>query len=308
VPTLKALAPAKLNLSFDITGLLPDGYHRVETLYQSVDLCDELTFVLEEQDCLSVSLSATGPQALEAFPLDESNLIARAARAFLSGRRSIKPFALAVTVDKRIPMGAGLAGGSSDAAATLAALNRMRDYPYRPGELHALAVGLGADVPFCLRGGTCAAGGRGEQLVPLEMLQELVFCIVCPREHAISTAWAYAQYDAYSGKISRPDLHRAATTLAAQDLPGAVSAFGNVFEPVIFAHLSELVGLKEQLLELGVLACHLSGSGPALWALVSGRQQADEVAQQVTDKGRNGGLAVDFFIAGSLDHGVSIVG
>lgn len=319
MPTLRALSPAKLNLTFDITGLLADGYHQVETLMQAVDLCDELTFCLAPDNDFHFRLTGSGLAALDSFPLDQTNLIARAARLFQEQVVPEQPFSLAVHVDKKIPLGAGLAGGSSNAAACLLALNQVFGQKVTGCELADLGAQLGADVPFCLSGGTAIGYHRGDVLEPLDSESDLFFCIVKPREISVSTPWAYSQYDCFAGERSRPDLKAAARALSEGDLARAISSFGNVFEPVVFARFPELIALKQALLDLGCWCCHLSGSGPALYAVVPNREMAHHIRRKLMGADCSGysyleeedylkeAPPLDFFIAQSLPYGVRLI-
>lgn len=322
--TVTALAPAKINLTFDILGTLPDGYHQVDTLLQSIDLYDELTFCFAEAPELTISLFCAGTLASAAFPVDDTNLISKAARLFFREAKprlgdGIHKFArMDVAVAKNIPVGAGLAGGSSNAAATLCALNKVYGQPFTTAELLGLARSLGADVPFCLAGGTAIGTHRGDILQPVEFDQSvtLFFCVVKPIRESVSTPWAYAEYDKYKGSVMHPDLPGAVKALKAADLEQAIASFGNVFEPVIFRHLPQLAQLKERMLNLGAWSCQLSGSGPALYALAADREHAHFLRRKLLKNDEAGfeygssyssyefGPPIEFHIAQSIPHGV----
>ena len=167
---IKVKAYAKINLVLDVIGRRPDGYHEVEMISQSVNLHDELQFVLEP----TISLETND----HCLPLDDRNLVLKAARKLLAYSR-IEAGAR-IVLDKRIPVGAGLGGGSADAAATLAGLNQLWGLNLPRVELEKIAVTLGADVPFCLRGGTVLATGIGEQLTDLPPLAALPIFLAKP--------------------------------------------------------------------------------------------------------------------------------
>ena len=300
--TIKTLSPAKLNLTFDIKGLLPDGYHEVETLLQAIDLHDTITFDIVESKESSIDIASTNSHDAGTFPLNSTNLIAKAAESFLS--HMAKSAAIKAVVEKRIPIGAGLAGGSSNAAATLLALNDAFGKPLSQQQLNDVGSAIGADVPFCLSGGTAIGVGRGDQLTPIEVTTPLIFCVIKHRHLSVSTPWAYKKYDEFKGETIHPQAQKAAAALHEGDLQATVAAFGNCFEPVIFAHHAELIELKKQLLALGCLCSHLSGSGPAVYAVVQDREMAHFVERKLLNMDNHG---LDVFIAESISTGVQII-
>ncbi len=314
MPAIKVLSPAKLNLTFAIQGLLGDGYHKVETLLQAVDLFDELILTIEPGSAFQVTIQGEGDH----FPKDETNLIARAARLFQERIVSEQPFALCAELKKRIPVGAGLGGGSSNAAACLVALNHFFSYPATQDKLKELGAELGADVPFLIEGGTAIGRHRGDILQAVESRLELYFCIVKPRLLSVSTPWAYRQFDSYEGEVAGGDLPLAVEAMQEGNLSLALKSFGNVFEPVVFAQFPQLARLKQTLVDFGCLACHLSGSGPALYAVVADGKQAEAVGLYLEQSGADLFVAdgsasddrqqpLEFFIAGSLESGVRII-
>jgi len=318
-----ARAPAKLNLTFEIVGELPDGYHEVSTLMQAIDIEDELTFEFAPASELSVSLQCSsgttdGGAASGGFPLDDSNLIVKAARLFLSTRGERNGLAARVTVDKQIPIAAGLAGGSADAAATMVALNYHYGHPFSPEEMLALAGKLGADVPFCLEGGMRIGRGRGDELEAVGQAGKLHFVVVKPRNLAISTAWVYGAYDEWLSEEESPDTGKrdgwtppdmvgAVAALRGGDLETATGCFGDDLEPVVFSHHPELARLKAALLALGAWCCHLTGSGPTLYAVVPDREAAHAMRRRFLE-GHGGSFDVDFLMAKSVDFGARLVG
>src|SRR6185437_6815062 len=229
---IRALAPAKVNLTFDIIGSLPDGYHQVETLMQSVDLQDDISLTVEDSDRFAVSITCTNEIVPKNFPLDDSNLMVKAARRFFEKAALADRYKISVEIEKSIPIGAGLAGGSADAAAMLVGLNHLFGKPLNQASLLELAASLGADIPFCIEGGTSIGTARGDKLQPLKQTLSLFYCIVKPKTLSIATAWAYGRYDAYQDTIARPNLQAAVKAMQTDDLQTAVKSFGNVFEPV----------------------------------------------------------------------------
>lgn len=258
---LTVLAPAKINLTFDILGTQPDGYHEVETILQSVDLQDQIHFDIEpaRETKISISTNRAG------LPIDDDNLIAKAAHAFAN--KTGHTFYLKAELDKAIPVGAGLAGGSADAAATLAALNEVYFQTLHENELEKLGATVGADVPFAIAGGTKFGTKRGDFLTDIKSHIEFTFCIVKPATLSISTPWAYSEFDKYQGDIHRPNTKQALHGLAKGDVAEAMDGFANVFQPMIFKHHPELAELMIQMRKHEAWHVQLSGSGPALFAI-----------------------------------------
>lgn len=261
MPKLTVLAPAKVNLTFDILGTMPDGYHEVETIFQTIDLCDRLTFDIRPAASLSVKLTTNSAE----MPLGPDNLIAKAANLFCSHTGC--DYDISVDVEKTIPIGAGLAGGSANAAATLVALNRASSGVLKERELLDLGTQLGADVPFCITGGTKFGTRRGDVLSDINSQLSFVFCILKPRSLSISTPWAYSQYDKFTDEIRRPRTQDAIKQLTRGDMERALLAFGNVFQPVMFAHYPALSEVHAELQRQGAWYSQLSGSGPAIFAI-----------------------------------------
>ena len=184
------IAPAKINLYLEIIGDRPDGYHELVMVLQSIDLADRLELHPNGTD--EVRLQCHHPEV----PLNQSNLAYKAAQLM---RQEFPKVAsnyggVDITIDKRIPVAAGLAGGSADAAAVLVGLDLMWDLGLTQPELQTLAAKLGSDVPFCLSGGTAIATGRGEQLDPLKDLDNLWIVLAKYQNLTVSTAWAYQAY------------------------------------------------------------------------------------------------------------------
>lgn len=301
MPKLKTTASAKINLTFDILGTLPDGYHRVETLLQSIDLADELVFDIEESSAVSVTIENTGdcPSAQQ-FPIGPENLIAKAVKCF--AERSKRSCVVNVSVQKVIPIGAGLAGGSADAAATLVALNHALGKPLSDGDLLQLGAELGADVPFCLQGGTSFGTNRGDQLAPCPSKIALSLCVVKPPDLSVSTQWAYKKFDDFHGDVARPDAKTAITALASGNTELAIQSFGNVFEPVIFAEYPALSELKQTLQKHQAWHVQLSGSGPALFAIVADIEQAHYVRRNMLSS------ELEFHLCATTSSGVRVEG
>lgn len=258
---LTVLAPAKINLTFDILGTLPDGYHEVETILQSVDLHDQVHFDIQPAPETTISISTNHADV----PVDDDNLIAKAAQAF--AKKTGHTFHLRAELEKAIPVGAGLGGGSADAAATLAALNEVYFRKLQPAELEQLAASVGADVPFGISGGTKFGTKRGDFLTDVKTHIEFTFCLVKPVGLSVSTPWAYRTFDEFEGDIHKPNTKQALHGLSKGDVAEAMDGFANVFQPVIFKHHPELAELVMQMRKHEAWHVQLSGSGPALFAI-----------------------------------------
>lgn len=257
------LARAKLNLTLDILGRRADGYHEIETVMQSVTLADTVRLRRREQP--GVALRCSDPS----LPAGPENLAFRAAQAFFraSGREDA---GVAVELIKRIPSGAGLAGGSADAAAVLAGLNRMLDAAFSPARLCGLGASLGADIPFCLTGGTQIARGIGERLFPAPTLPECAIVVAKPAE-SVSTAAAYAAFDRLTAPV-RPDLAGLTAGLAAGDLRAVGRCLGNVFEQAGVP--AAVPAIRSVMKQAGALGSCMTGSGSAVCGLFEGKAQA----------------------------------
>jgi len=270
------LARAKINLTLEILGRRPDGYHEIETVLQTLALHDRLVFSPAKD---GVFLTCDHPEV----PAGEDNLAHRAARLLME--ETGKKAGAKIYLEKRIPVAAGLAGGSADAAAALKGLNSLWGTGLTPGELMALGARLGADVPFCLAGGTALARGKGEALETLPPLRGLGVVLVKPA-FGVSTAQAYRLYDQQSGGAGarpappdeRPDRQAMLAAVAKKDAGQIGRLLNNVFEPVIAGVYPEIAQIKKALLEAGALGACLSGSGPTVFGLWADEAQARQAA------------------------------
>ncbi|BEQ16421.1 4-(cytidine 5'-diphospho)-2-C-methyl-D-erythritol kinase [Desulfoferula mesophila] len=264
-------APAKVNLFLRVLGRRPDGYHDLATLMQPLDLADTLTARLG-----SPGLSLTCDRSELAGP---DNLVLAAARAYYAalGREPAASFELT----KRIPVAAGLGGGSSDAAAALMALNALHDGALEPRRMVELAAGLGADVPFFLAGCTAWCTGIGERVEPWPDFPLLDMVLVNPR-FALSTAHVYQQFDFYWTnphqpiRIKRPS--RNATSLA--------QLLVNDLEKVSLEEHPTLGQIKQTLRKTGARGCLMSGSGPTVFGVFADAAQAEQAARNLRAQGR----------------------
>lgn len=253
--TIKIKAFAKINLSLDIVGKRSDGYHEVKMIMQSINLHDSLTFTQSSEILLHTSESF--------LPTNDHNLVIKAAK-LLKKYTGVKP-GVNIYLQKSIPVGAGLGGGSADAAATLVALNQFWGVHLSVAALRRLAVTIGADVPFCLTGGTALAEGIGEKLTPLPALPKVRFILAKP-PFSVKTKEAYEKYDTLL--VTRhPEIGKIVKLIESGDFWQIPNYWGNVLEdvtlklhPVLKAYLSELGSFG--------LPVRMTGSGPTIFALI----------------------------------------
>jgi 4-diphosphocytidyl-2-C-methyl-D-erythritol kinase len=259
---LKLPSFAKINWSLRILGKRPDGYHEVVTVLQSVSLCDELEFELRDDD--RVSLTCDDPD----IPVDETNLVVRAARA-LSTRLGAN-----IKLVKKIPVKGGLGGGSSNAAVTLLALNHLWRLGRGEGDLRQIAGGLGADIPFFLTGGTSVATGTGVNVVAVPDPPKQYFIIVTPNA-SVSTATAYASLNAAS--LTTTDSLSILSSSFTEPLSSDSSQWPlhNDFEGVIFEREPEIRRAKQALLEAGARNALLAGSGSSVFGIFNNQTARD---------------------------------
>ncbi len=246
-------APAKLNLTLDVTGRRPDGYHELCSIMQAVDRCDTLTAEPAQDIRLDTVGSAPCPP--------EQNIAYRAAERFFAHTGIAG--GVHMTLHKHIPQQAGMGGGSADGAAALLALDALYGTALPPEQLYASGLSLGADVPFCLLGGTALAAGVGEKLTPLPALPDCVIAVAQP-EQGVSTAEAYARLDA-APVAGHPALSPALEALQRGDLAGLCRQMGNVFEPALA--LPQVRAIREQMAAFSPLCSQMTGSGSAVFAL-----------------------------------------
>ena len=270
---------AKLNLTLDILGKREDGYHDLRMVMQSITLADTLT--LEENQGEGLRVSAN----LRFLPTGEKNLAAAAALRFWEALgRELED--LDIRIEKRIPVCAGMAGGSSDAAAVLRALNQRAGEPFSPKELARLGERVGSDVPYCVLGGTALAEGRGEVLTPLPPLPRC-WVVACKPDFPISTPELFAQADRVKLR-RRPDTSGLISALEAGDLGGVARRMYNVFEDVLPPRLAVRVAeIKNRLVQCGALGANMSGSGPTAFGLFEGREEAERARACLAERYRD---------------------
>ena len=261
-------APAKINLTLDVVGRRDDGYHLVETVMQAVDLCDRVT-VRRTDKPGAVSLLCDDARV----PDGPDNTAVRAAAAFFAACGLPNP-GVEIGLRKRIPLQAGLAGGSADAAGTLVALDRLMDTRMTAAELCAVAETVGADVPFCVLGAAAYAEGIGTILTPLPSLPDCAVVIAKPLD-GVSTAEAYRLVDR-AALTRRPHTGAAVDAVCAGDLAAVAHGLCNVFEEALA--LPEVAAIGQVMREHGTLGCRMTGSGSAVFGLFDNEEAARRCA------------------------------
>lgn len=269
-------AYAKINLDLRVLGVRPDGFHELRTVFQSISLHDTI-----------VCIPRDGPLTLECdvagIPLDRGNLVWRAAEALWRAlRRSGPPTGLTIRLDKRIPLQAGLGGGSADAAAALLALAQAWRVPVRAAQLTDVAASLGADVPFFLAGGTALGLGRGDEIYPLADLPRHWVVLLVPG-FGVSTSEAYGWYDSERtlarGPVVREPQH------VSGPWPSRAAQMINDLEPSIARHHPEIDQMKAALRRVGAAAAAMSGSGSAVFGLFQKRSDALSAVERLDGSG-----------------------
>jgi 4-diphosphocytidyl-2-C-methyl-D-erythritol kinase len=275
VQSMTTRAYGKINLGLRILRKRSDGYHDIETVFHQIDVFDELSFRLHESDVL---LTSTNPQ----LPTDNSNLCVKAANLLrdLTGVQE----GVEIMLKKNIPIGAGLGGGSADAAATLVTLARFWNLELSQAELQTLAASLGSDIPFFLVGNTASATSRGEQLEPLNLSFPYWIVLVTPPVH-VSTAWAYKMLHRGEHPVP-PAGFKSALLEHAHDHQFLARTLTNDFEPVVFEAHPEVRAIKETMLNEGADVALMTGSGSSVFALTRSEAIAARIASRFDQSGR----------------------
>ena len=277
MPVLEIQAQAKLNLSLDVLRRREDGYHEMRMVMQTVDLCDQIRLETGTGEPLRMSSS------LGFLPANEKNLAAAAALR-LCEAVGADHGGLSIRLEKRIPVCAGLAGGSADAAAVLRGLNALLSLGLSREELAEVGARVGSDVPYCVRGGTALAEGRGERLTPLPPLPKC-WVVLCKPEFSISTPALFAKIDSVRLRC-RPDTQGAVAALGAGDLAGVARRMYNVFEDALPERQHARVNdLKNVLIQCGALGASMSGTGPTAFGLFDDESCAQQARERLSDFG-----------------------
>lgn len=269
--TLKALA--KINLGLDVLGKRDNGYHDVRMVMQTIYLYDNVTLTKTEEAGIQVETN------LSYLPVDENNIAYKAAKILID-EFGIQE-GVHIKLDKHIPVAAGLAGGSSNAAAVLVGMNRLWKLGLSQEELMARGVSLGADVPYCVMRGTALAEGIGELLSPLPPLPKCYVLIAKPAI-SVSTKMVYEKLDAKE-IVEHPDIDGVLEGLEHQDIKKVAASMGNVLESVTIEKYPIIEKIKDAMKEAGALNAMMSGSGPTVFGIFEDRKVAKEAQQKLRE-------------------------
>lgn len=262
--SVTVLAPAKLNLSLDVVGTLPNGYHDLDMVMQTIDLYERLE--LRRSQYLNLRMPGSF------VPVNDKNTAVKAAIAFFNYTGLLA--GVDITIHKKVPVRAGMAGGSADAAGVLVGLNELYGARLSMSELCAIGAGIGADVPFALMGGTCRVRGVGDLIKPLPPCPDCWFVVVMPSV-GISTPEAFQRYDQMGSPV-HPDCDKQEAAVRADDLSGVCAAAGNALEHCSGA--TETPSICALLNENGALTSLMTGSGAAVFGVFEQEEQAKAAA------------------------------
>ncbi len=268
---------AKINLALDVVGEREDGYHELELIFLEIPICDTLTVSLRDDGKINLECDD------KTLPTDNKNIAYRAAEKFLNFTGS--GMGADIKLEKRIPHGAGLGGGSSDAAGVLMALNSLFDEPYETEALAKMGVELGADVPFFIYGGCALGEGIGEILTPLPAPEGFTYVIAKPRE-SVSTAYVYQKLD-LDNRPANLCVHAVAEGLRRGDWEMICSNAENILESVTAEEMPVICDLKDVMLQNGALVSLMSGSGTAVFGIFKSRDDAKAATDAAAELAEN---------------------
>lgn len=275
-------AYAKINLGLDVTGVLPNGYHEVKMIMQNVGICDTLTFTEREDESIVIETDEGS------LPVNEDNLIYKAVmllRSLTGDKRGVT-----IHLEKRIPIAAGMAGGSTDAAATLLGVNELLELGLSREKIQQESVRIGADVPFCVMARTALSEGIGEKLTPVASPPN-AYLVVAKPDINVSTPVVYKKLDAKEN-YDHPDIDGMIKALEEKDLMGIVDRLGNVLELVTIEDYPVIARIKALLIENGALGALMSGSGPSVFGIFA----EEETAHKAYDALKETNLAKQLFV------------
>lgn len=283
------ISPAKINLYLQIVGDRPDGFHELVMVLQSIELADRVTVRPGSTDAIQVHCDNA------AVPQDQTNLAYRAAELMMRQFPEVyaKLGGVEIDLQKRIPMGAGLAGGSANAAAVLVGIDMMWKLGLTQSELQDLGALLGSDIPFCISGGTALATGRGEKLDPLPDLDNVYVVLAKYRDLPVSTPWAYKAYRQQFGETyprSPEEIEQRKqkscgmlSAIAHRDLKQIGQLLHNDLERSVLPEFPKIQQLRDEFQKLEILGTMMSGSGSTVFALTETRAQAERVKTQMRE-------------------------
>lgn len=287
---IKVNAYAKINLMLDIVATRTDGYHDLFMIMQSIGLCDTVTVTQNKSKKITLTCNISD------IPLNEKNIAHKAATAFFNAT-GVKNTGINIDIVKRIPHAAGLAGGSADGAGVLVALNELFNTQLTPDELCDIGVKIGADVPFCIKGGTMLAQGIGDVLNKVKPLRKCKILIAKP-DCGVNTANAYKQFDEH-GKVHTPDKFGMLCAVQSRDLKDIASRMENVFEQ--FIEVPNKVDIKNIMRSNGAIGVCMSGSGPTVFGIFEEEEKAKAAASMLKN------LAKDIVITSPVSKGCKVL-
>ncbi|MDE7185937.1 MAG: 4-(cytidine 5'-diphospho)-2-C-methyl-D-erythritol kinase [Lachnospiraceae bacterium] len=282
-------AYAKVNIGLDVLRRRTDGYHEVRMIMQTVDIFDEL--IIEKREQAGIELQTDNSK----LPLDGNNLICKAAELLFRERNITE--GVKITLTKRIPIAAGMAGGSSDAAAAMRGLNELFEMGYSISQLQQLGVTLGADIPYCIIGGTMLSEGIGEILTPLPA-PPACYLVVAKPDIDVSTGFVYGNLHADSLDY-HPDIDGMIEALKNGSMKGIADRLGNVLETVTVREYPVIDRIKEALRAKGAENALMSGSGPTVFGIFGQKETAEAAAAEV----RRRQLAEQIFVTAFYNGG-----
>ena len=265
----------KINLGLDVLRRREDGYHEVRMIMQTVGLYDVLTMKKRKDDKIEMTCN------LSFLPTDERNLVYKAVK-LIKDKYHIKD-GVEINLSKRIPVAAGMAGGSSNCAAALKGMNQLFDLGLSIDELCEIGVTLGADVPYCIWGGTALSEGIGEKLSRVDAMPDCYILIAKPGI-SVSTKYVYTTLDLNTDTV-HPDIDGMKKALEDGNLYGITERMGNVLQDVTIPAYPEVERIKEQMKTLGAVNAMMSGSGPTVFGIFDNEEKAQEACQKLRESG-----------------------
>ncbi len=311
--TYNLIAPAKINLYLEIIGDRPDGYHQLVMILQSIELGDHLE--IRSNGTQDINLHCNHPLV----PLDNTNIAYRAAQLMVAEfPQAFDNYGgVDITIDKRIPVAAGLAGGSTDGAAVLLGLDLLWELGLTVPQLQSLGESLGSDVPFCVNGGTAIATGRGEKLDPIHDLDHLWVILAKDNNLSVSTPWAYKSYKQQFGhnyindstgiKSRTSQLHSGPLVQAINHKDGQKigQLLHNDLEKVVLPEYTQVAHLKKVLQEAGGLGTMMSGSGPTVFTLCQSQTEAETISNIAKQTIQDPNL--EFWVTKLSSNGIQVI-
>jgi 4-diphosphocytidyl-2-C-methyl-D-erythritol kinase len=278
----KTIARAKINLFLQVGERRDDGYHEIKSVMQALELSDELYFRRTDANSGKIQVRCNDP----CVPAGDGNIVCKAIEAFEKHTGAMGSSGIDVLINKRIPIGAGLGGGSADAAAALLAMNQIFELEMPLDTLMSVGARVGSDVPFCLKGGTALATGRGEEIRPLDPLPPFQVVLAAMAQE-ISTAEVYRRFDSMAAEGKGPAASEMESELEALLAGIEKHEFENIYpnlrnslESATIAS-AQVEEFKSTAMDSGAVAAMMTGSGSTVFALVAGMEQAAEVAWEL---------------------------